>query len=213
MLTMCWAVKGGSGATVVSCALALMMAKAHDGAGLIDLAGDVPAALGLPEPRGPGVHDWIHAEAAPEAIEALAVAGAKGLRVVPRGEAPAELHHARWEPLARYLAERDQPWIIDAGTGPVPVALAAAAQRRLLVTRECYLSLRRATALEFQPTGVVVVSEPGRALRCDDVAATIRVPVVAVIECDPVVSRAVDAGLLRIRLPRPLAQPLRTLLR
>ena len=213
MLTMCWAVKGGSGATVVSCALALMMARKHEASWLVDLAGDVPATLGIAEPAGPGIHDWIVAPAAPPAaIEALAIAGAQGLRVVPRGAAPADLQHARWNPLSQYLAEHDQPWIVDAGTGPVPEALAAAAQHRLLVTRPCFLALRRATALAFEPTGVVVVVEPGRALRSDDIAATMRAPIVAEIEIDPAVARSVDAGLLAARLPRTLSSALRHVL-
>lgn len=210
MLTMCWAVKGGSGATVVSCALALMMARKHEASWLVDLAGDVPAALGVSEPSGPGVHDWIAAPAAPPAaIEALAIAGAEGLRVVPRGMAQADPRHVRWDSLTQYLAEHDEPWIVDAGTGPVPAALAAAARHRLLVTRPCFLALRRATALEFDPTGVVVVVEAGRALRSDDIAATMRAPIVAEIEIDPVVARAVDAGLLAARLPRTLSSALR----
>ena len=214
MLTMCWAVKGGSGATVVSCALALMMAKSHEGAWLLDLAGDVPAALGLSEPTGPGVHDWVAATSAPaSAIEALAAAGAAGLRVVPHGEARPEVQHERWSVLAKHLAEHEQQWVVDAGTGSVPPALAAAAQQRLLVTRPCYLSLRRAVSLPFDPTGVVVVGEPGRALKPSDVAATVRAPVVAHVEIDPAVARAVDAGLLGARLPHPLASSLRGLLR
>ena len=210
---MCWAVKGGSGTTVVSCALALMMARTYEAAWLVDLAGDVPAALGIAEPTGPGVHDWISsASAPPAAFDALGAAGADGLRVVPRGTARAELQHARWGLLAHYLADREQPSIVDAGTGPVPEALVAAARHRLLVTRPCYLALRRAAALDFTPTGVIVVHEPGRALRAEDVAATVRAPVLAEIALDPAVARAVDAGLLTARVPRPLAMSLRPLL-
>ena len=213
MLTMCWAVKGGSGTTVVSCALALMMAKTYEASWLVDLAGDVPAALGISEPVGPGVHDWISAaDAPPTAIEALAIAGAEGLRVVPRGTAEPGRHHARWDAMTQYLSEHEQQWFVDAGTGTVPGTLVAAARHRLLVTRPCYLALRRAAALDFEPTGVIIVNEPGRALRSDDVAATVRAPVVAEIQLDPAVARAVDAGLLGTRLPRTLSGPLRKLL-
>ena len=213
MLTVCWAVKGGSGTTVVSCALALMMARTYEAAWLVDLAGDVPAALGIAEPTGPGVHDWISSTSAPPAaIDALGAAGAEGLRVVPRGTACADLQHARWDLLAHYLADREQPWIVDAGTGAVPPALLAAARHRLFVTRPCYLALRRAAALDVVPTGVIMVHEPGRALRADDVAATVRAPVLAEIALDPAVARAVDAGLLTARVPKPLAMSLRPLL-
>lgn len=214
MLTICWAVKGGSGTTVVSCALALMMARRHDSSWLVDLAGDVPSALGIAEPTGPGVHDWIAAASAPpSAFEALGAAAADGLRVVPRGAAPAAADLARWEQLGHHLSTRPSPVVIDGGTGPVPAGLVAAAEHCLLVTRPCYLALRRAAALEVAPTGVIVVHEPGRALRAQDVAAAVRAPVVAEINLDPAVARAVDAGLLAARLPRTLAVALGELVR
>src|SRR5438105_1160177 len=61
MFVACWSVKGGSGTTVVSAALALSVAAAGTDALLADLAGDVPAALGIPEPDGPGLADWLGA--------------------------------------------------------------------------------------------------------------------------------------------------------
>ena len=44
MYTLCWSVKGGSGTTVVSSALAVVSARANENAVLVDLRGDVPAA-------------------------------------------------------------------------------------------------------------------------------------------------------------------------
>lgn len=214
MLTICWAVKGGSGTTVVSCALALMTARVHDASWLIDLAGDVPATLGLAEPSGPGVHDWISSPtAAPAAIDALGMAGANGLRVVSRGTADPSISDPRWVPLAEHLAGRPEHTIVDAGTGRVPPALLSLAHQRLLVIRPCYLALRRAVAAGLEPTGIVVIHEPGRALRAQDVAAAVRAPVVAEIALDPVVARAVDAGLLSARFPRTLLSSLRDIAR
>ena len=60
MYTLCWSVKGGSGTTVVSSALAVVSARANENAVLVDLKGDVPAALGIQEPSGPGVVDWLN---------------------------------------------------------------------------------------------------------------------------------------------------------
>src|SRR4051794_33057920 len=58
----CWSVKGGSGTTVVASSLALLLAtRSPAGSVLVDLAGDVPAVLGIPEPDGPGVSDWLAA--------------------------------------------------------------------------------------------------------------------------------------------------------
>ena len=62
----CWSAKGGSGTTVVAIALATMRGRESQdgGALLVDLAGDCPSAMGVPEPNGPGVSDWLAAGAA-----------------------------------------------------------------------------------------------------------------------------------------------------
>lgn len=93
--------------------------------------------------------------------------------------------------------------IIDAGTQPETVEGVA-----YLVTRPCYLALRAAMHLRARPDGLVVITEPGRALSVDDVAEVIGAPVRAVIPQDPAVARAIDAGLLASRLPRTLARTL-----
>jgi CO dehydrogenase nickel-insertion accessory protein CooC1 len=54
-MIVCWSVKGGSGTTVVASTLALVhAAQSSRGALIVDLAGDVPAVLGLAEPTGIG---------------------------------------------------------------------------------------------------------------------------------------------------------------
>src|SRR4051794_5027095 len=56
VFAVCWSVKGGSGTTVVASALAIVLAgRSAGGAVLVARAGDAPAALGLPEPGGPGL--------------------------------------------------------------------------------------------------------------------------------------------------------------
>ena len=50
-VTVCWSVKGGSGTTVVAATLALSCPTASL---LVDLDGELPAVLGLPEPSGQG---------------------------------------------------------------------------------------------------------------------------------------------------------------
>lgn len=212
MLTVCWAAKGGSGTTVVSCVLALLNAARHEPSWLIDLAGDVPAALGMSEPSSPGAHDWVISPSAPAAaLEALGIAATDDLRVIPRGTSAPMSDNQRWAELGRYLADGSAHVVVDAGTAKPPPGLLAAAQQRLLVTRPCYLSLRRAAASEITPTGVIVVHEPGRALRADDVGHAVRAPVVAEVSTDPGVARAVDAGLLIARMPRSIAAALRQL--
>lgn len=211
MLTVCWAAKGGSGTTVVACALALLTAAAQESSLLVDLAGDAPAALGLAEPAGPGVHEWLQSAAPPQALESLGVTAGERLLLIPRGHAAGAADATRWGQLGEYFAEGATNVIVDVGSTPPPPQLAAAAQRRLLVIRPCYLALRRAAASAITPTGVIVVHEPGRALRAQDVAYAVQAPVVAELNTDPAVARAVDAGLLASRLPRALAVALREL--
>ena len=77
------------------------------------------------------------------------------------------------------------------------------------MTRACYLALRRAADPPLRPSGVVLVTEPGRALDRTDVEQVVGAPVRAEVAVDPAVARAVDAGLLASRLPRGLERALR----
>ena len=64
MITVCWAAKGGSGTTVVATAMAIASSSPTL---LVDLAGDVPATLGMPEPDGAGLFDWLRSDAPADA--------------------------------------------------------------------------------------------------------------------------------------------------
>ncbi len=206
---LCWSAKGGSGTTVVAAALALVLSRQRPTL-LVDLAGDAPAALGLPEPAGPGLVDWLASTTADAAaLQRLAVPATDALQLLPRGSGSAS-DAARWRDLAEALTATASTVVLDAGTGAPPAELFAVASHRLLVTRPCYLSLRRAVASGLQPTGIVLLDEPGRALAARDVERSLGAPVVAELAYDPAVARAVDAGLLASRLPRSLAHSLRS---
>ena len=196
MLTVCWAAKGGSGTTVVAATLALSAGPAL----LIDLAGDLPAALGVPEPVGPGLHDWAASTAEPARLGAIEIDVATDTRLVAAGTRQG-VATERWELLAERLRGDRRRVVVDAGTGEPPQSLLRAADRAWLVTRPCYLSLRAAVRQVARPTGVVLIEEPGRALGVSEVEATLGTPVVATLLVDPAVARAVDAGLVVSRLP------------
>ena len=70
MVTLCWAAKGGSGTTVVTTTLALESTRP---ALLVDLAGDIPAVLGMAEPDRPGIADWLDSDGAPTQLDDLLV--------------------------------------------------------------------------------------------------------------------------------------------
>jgi len=209
----CWSAKGGAGTTVVASALALLLARrSADGAVLVDLAGDVPVALGLLDDAPSGVTDWLAiGERVPaDGLARLERAAGGGVSIVPRGRGP--MPDDRAHALAALLARDHRPIVIDAGVidGPGAAAtLAAAADTSLLVTRPCFLALRRAIAAPVRPSGVVLVVEDGRALAATDVEGALGVPICAQVLVTPQVARAVDAGILASRLPRSLQRELR----
>src|SRR5687767_15560713 len=86
MLLACWSPKGGSGTTVIACGLAAVLARSGPPAGalLVDLAGDAGAVLGVPEPAGPGLAQWLAAGAdvGAGALARLEVEAAAGLRLL-----------------------------------------------------------------------------------------------------------------------------------
>lgn len=211
MLLACWSAKGGSGTTVVVATLARMLSTAGTAVLVADLAGDVPAVLGAADPPGAGLADWLAADTdvPVDALRRIEADLGGGLSLLARGTG--DLAAARGEALLAALAAEARPVIVDCGTDPTGVALtvAAAAHRSILVIRPCYLALRRAMAMPFRPSEVVLVVEPGRALGRADIEDVLGVPVRAELALDPAVARAVDAGLLGTRLPRSLERGLR----
>lgn len=209
MLTLCWSAKGGSGTTSVAAALAL----AHDRPTLlIDLCGDLGLALGLGDSDLPQLPDWIASDAPADRLHHLERAVVANVSLISSPEPVARgLRAERWSELAAHLRREalTREVVVDAGTGAPPAPLVAGADRSLLVTRACYLSLRRAARITTRPTGVVLIDEPGRSLSSDDIVAALGVPVVATILADPKIARAIDAGLMVSRLPHACLDELR----
>ena len=212
-MIVCWSVKGGSGTTVISSALAIMLSSSSPtGARIVDLAGDLPATLGMAEPSGVGVSDWLMSpdDVGAEALDNLLISANSNLALLPSGTTRID-SAARFELLADTLASWQQPVVVDAGSGATRSPLITFAKTSYLVIRPCYLALRRAASLDFAPTGIILVTEDGRALGRHDVEAVIGAPVVAEVAYETSISRAVDAGLLAGRLPTTLGQRLAAL--
>ena len=209
-MIVCWSVKGGSGTTVVASTLALMRAaESQRGALLVDLAGDVPAVLGLAESSGPGISDWFaHCDLGSRmTLQSIAIQATANLQIIARGSKQLDVDE-NFIDLCAALKTFDLPIIVDAGCGLPSPDLLAHASSSLLVTRPCYLSLRRAAQLSVSPTGIVLISEAGRALGKHDVEAVIGAPVIAEIIFDAAIARAVDAGLLASRIPTIMSKQL-----
>ena len=223
MFICCLSAKGGVGVTVVVAALGVCLAENRPGSSgvtLVDLGGDLPAVLGLPGVDRPGVSSWLAAgdDVPPEGLDRVTVPVGPGLHLVPRGSEPWPSGSERASVLVELLAARSRrgPVIVDIGrveSIPPPLidVLLARADRRVLVTRACFVSLCRTQELVGRATDLVLIEEEGRALDRVDVSSALGLPLAAVIPVDPAVARSVDSGLLARRLPRPLRRPIERL--
>jgi MinD superfamily P-loop ATPase len=208
MLVAVWSVKGGVGTTVVAVGAAVAGSRREAPALLVDLAGDVPACLGIDEPTGPGVAEWLAAggDVPPDALARLQVPVLPGLDLLPWGSGTLAVDRAPL--LVQVLSASRRTVVVDGGDPTLAGSsrlVVAEADRSLLVTRLCPLGLRRAASAPVLPSGVVVVRETGRTTPVAEVARTVGAPVVAEVAVDPAVARAVDVGLARRRLPRSFA--------
>jgi len=227
MLVTCWSTKGGSGTSVTAALFSLHAARDRGRPVLlVDLCGDLPAVFGSAETTS-GLAGWLRSDLAPCSLERVLEELAPNLALLARGQGP--LMARRADELVEWL-DSDAVVVVDAGVLPAQAQqpdgvskssrplgagadsvsgdeelrwrLAAEADRSILVTRACYLALRRAVSLPVRPSGVVLVAEAGRALTRSDCERAIGAPVLATVAIDPDIARAVDAGMLRTRVPK-----------
>ncbi|MXV97253.1 MAG: ArsA family ATPase [Acidimicrobiaceae bacterium] len=217
MIIWYWSVKGGVGTSVVAAATAIRLASEDRETTLVDLTGDQPALLGMiagATPSEPGIGDWVAAGdgVAADAIGRLLEDVAPGLRLLRDGTQPAlvdqtadgENRRSRLV-LALEMLARIGPVVVDAGLDPFELRTdLAASHRPVCVLRSCYLALNRAQRTSGPYDCVVLVEEPGRALRVRDVAAAVGASSVKRVAWDPRVARSVDAGTIVSMLPPPL---------
>ncbi len=208
--------KGGVGTSVVAACLALIAAR-DEPTVIVDLAGDLPTVFGMQDGSGPGVHDWLNAgDGVPiDSLRRLELPVAHGLSLVPRGGELDSVGESRSRMLGPVLAAEKRLVIVDCGIGLVGAqsSVVASSQCRLVVTRGCFLAVRRMTLSSHRPSGVVLIAEPGRALGRKQIEHATGLSVACVVPCDVAVARSIDAGLLASRMPAAVARPLaRTLI-
>jgi hypothetical protein len=178
---------------------------------LVDLAGDLPAVLAV-ETSGGGVTDWLHApeDVPSDALDRLEVRVAPSVSLLPVGRSGAgPVPGERSLLLRELLAASGRAVVVDLGTlgdapDPVAAGLLDRADRAVLVTRACYLALRRVALGRLRIDEVVLIEEAGRALQVRDVEDVVGAPVRVRVPVDPAIARAVDAGLLAGRRPKAL---------
>jgi len=220
------AAKGGSGATTIAAAIVLASTQAGSTPTLVELEGDAGAAFrSISRPDGaPTVDEWLRSAAPPERLDELAAATEPAVLswAVDRDSSleTTPARPERWRELHAWCVRRElrtgSPVVIDAGAHAAAVLAAdgEGSASTLLVTRRCYLGLRRATRRQ-PPDAIVMIDEPLRALTRRDIERSVGAPVVAALSWDPAIARAIDAGLTLTDAPRPLrrcgAQVLRSL--
>ncbi|MDW3177283.1 MAG: hypothetical protein R8J94_07865 [Acidimicrobiia bacterium] len=204
--------KGGVGVSVVAASVAAVLSKEQP-VTLVDFCGDQPAIFGVgdDEAQTQGVHEWLAADSSvtPEALSNLEIEVTDALRIIPAGSSRCATMSA--ERCTQLVAALRQNRTVIADVGVLsadPVAprslVCAAGDQTTIVLRACYLALQRVRACPVVLDHVVELVEGGRSLRTIDIEAVLGQPVTSRLPVDPVVARAVDAGLIARRIPRQL---------
>ena len=213
MFTILSSPKGGTGTSVVAASLAIVSSSSSPTL-LVDLAGDQAAILGLPQPPI-GLSDWANGMTYREFDEIISLCH-DNLYLAPTGTFDFETLNANaWDKFLRALSLKHSEGyniIVDLGRADIPLALRKIVDTCYLVTRPCYLALRRAVDLETAFSGVIVVNEPDRVLTSRDVESVLKLKCVAEIPYTSEISRRVDSGLLKSRLPMTLQSVLSQLI-
>ena len=213
MFTILSSPKGGTGTSVVAASLAIVSSSSSPTL-LVDLAGDQAAILGLPQPPI-GLSDWANGMTYRDFDEIVSLCH-DNLYLAPTGTFDFETLNANaWDKLLRALSLKHSEGcniIVDLGRADIPLALRKIVDTCYLVTRPCYLALRRAVDLETAFSGVIVVNEPDRVLTSRDVESVLKLKCVAEIPYTSEISRRVDSGLLKSRLPMALQSVLSQLI-
>lgn len=202
--------KGGNGTTVTAAAHALLSAHRNVRTVLIDLCGDIPATLGMPEPTGSGVNDWLSESSAAgtSTLMSCGIEAEHNLLVLPRGRQFID-GEPRWAALAEFITGSPHNIVVDAGVAALPSVLAGSGATVATVVRPCYLTLRRGVMLP-RPVNAYIVNEDGRALTVNDVVQVLGAGHHTVVPHSSAIARAVDAGLLPSRVDRLFGNHLTT---
>lgn len=220
MLISMWSVKGGQGTSVTAALTALRASHENDQpVRLVDLGRDQGAIFGASEVGDAGLGRWTQSDLSTDALEREMVELSPNLSLLPKGSLT--LNPRRAGELIEWLKQDGTTTIVDVGTlgrdedegfaDSLHHKVIAGSDQSIMVTRACYLALRRTVSLPVRPTGVVLVAEAGRALTRSDCERAIGTPVVGTLAIDPDTARAVDAGMLRTRVPKQALKSLSVL--
>lgn len=219
MVIAVWSVKGGVGVSSVAAMMAVGSAERAEPTVLVDLCGDQPTVMGhAHDPQQAGVSDWLGddfaARSAAAGLTEVMVPARPDLHYVARGSAALDESPA---PLLVALRQLSQQVVVDCGVLDAQPgfrrSFVAGADASIVVLRQCFMTLRAMHSLDVSASGVVLVREQGRHLGRADVEAAAGAPIVAEIAFDSAISRSIDAGLARSRLPRRLVRTMSEVVR
>lgn len=215
MVVAVWSVKGGVGVSSVAAMMAIGSAERAEPTVLVDLCGDQPTVMGhADDPQQRGVSDWLSGNPVGSGLGEVMVSARPDLDYIAHGVAPLG---GSPEPLLDALKHLQARVIVDCGVLDAEPgfrrSLVAGADSSIVVLRQCFLTLRAMHGLDVDASGVVLVREQGRHLGRSDVEAVAQAPIVAEIAYDSAISRSIDAGLARSRLPRRLIRTMSEVVR
>lgn len=217
MVTAVWSVKGGVGVSSVAAMMAIGSAERADPTVLVDLCGDQPTVLGdVPDPDQSGVSEWLAepGDAVDRGLAESMVPARPDLFYVTRGLAPLGGSVDQLIDALRSLSHRV---VVDCGVltsePEFRRSVASSADASIVVLRQCFMTLRAMHEFDIRPSGVVLIREPGRHLGRADVEAAAGAPILAEVAYDSTISRSIDAGLARSRLPRRLVRTMSEVVR
>lgn len=213
-----WSAKGGIGCTVTAACFAQVLAKTTpQGVLIVDCGGDVATVFAANCDR-PGLGEWLHSAGEPEALARIEQQVAQNLWLIRSGELHADqVAETQIDVLCDVLRYESRDVVVDvgclscvAGAEPPPFLsrLVEAADRSVLVSNSCYLTLMRGRALDFDIDAIAFIRERGRALGAIDAQNILGSEIATVIERDQRIFQCVDSGLLAARLPRSFAKSL-----
>lgn len=221
MLLPVWSAKAGAGCTTLTLALASALVAKGDECLLVDLGGDLPAAVGIVEPTA-GVSDWL--AQTPGNLAALQRlerdSGRDGVDIIALGNS-LDWHVDADEHLIDALRDHDRCVIVDVGDRYGSRSdsltrlrsLVADEPGSIFVVRSGYLEVRRALRHEVRPEAMVLVRENGRGLDRYDLLRLLGTPVSAEVDYDPRIAKAIDNGTLLRRTPKTLSRQVEVLVR
>ena len=226
MLISVFSPKGGSGVSVTSGVLAKAL-SIYQTTLLIECgSGDLEAMLALEVDANYGFFDWLVSENARiETLLKISTKFSSNLALVPWDSSQQVQGNEIYDREQRFqsntfdcnsvvdsLSSFEGHCVVDCSKGETELQkkIIEGSDVVMLVLRQCYLGLFRATQHELisNVDAVLVVKEPGRTISCEQITRTLNCSILLEVDARRDFARAIDAGVLWSRTPEKLDAPI-----